>query len=206
MGHFWEDLRVLIRSFVSKLDRNLPVDNPPPPWRPRRVGRQLWQDVRAFVHQVEGFLDVYLPTDPPPAPAGPPVIRAKRQLPRSSNSMAKQFGYTIDPPPLAADTDVTERRLHVVVDGGDPVVHPAPVGQPWPEIVVAENANVTLTATDFDGVNESAPSPALTFTAIDDVPPDVPGAPTVEKHRQIFSAVVPDVTPPPPDVTTPPAP
>jgi hypothetical protein len=112
----------------------------------------------------------------PPQP-GPLAILLVREV-----SMLR---YTIDMPPAPAISDLGKREITVDLNGVDTVTAYAP---DTVNFTVDTNAGdvVSITLVDIDkSDNRSQPSPALTFTATDTVPPPVPGGLSVESVEQI---------------------
>lgn len=78
---------------------------------------------------------------------------------------------------LPTDSDVTERRLTVTVNGGEPTVHtyPAQTDELGP-IKVPRNAKVDLHLVDVDGDGNVSEAATTSFTAKDTLAPAKPGA------------------------------
>lgn len=117
-----------------------------------------------------------LPYVPPPRPFPPSAA-----LVREEKSM---LVYAVTLPPATAP-DVVSYELTQVIDGGAPVVLAVKLGDPKPEIKVADGAKVSLTVIEVDDAgNKSPASPAFEFTAADTIAPGAPDAPSVELVRE----------------------
>lgn len=113
---------------------------------------------------------------PPPRPGALSV-----RLLRGENPMLV-YGVTL---PAPGDATVVTRELSQVVNGGTPTVVTLKVGDPDPEVKVADKDDVVLTLVDVDAVgNKSIPSPELHFVAADTIPPAAPGALSVKLLRE----------------------
>jgi hypothetical protein len=154
-----------------------------------------WAFLRESVHYLYLFVDSLI--EPLPTPGMPRVVSHREVY----TKMSKQMGYTVGHPELPTPNDVVKVRLYATVDGTASAPVDLAPGDTY-EVVTNPGAKVEVTFTSLDDTNnESAHSPALDFAAIDDIPPPVPGAPTVLSHREILT---PDT--PPPVTPTPPTP
>ena len=73
-------------------------------------------------------------------------------------------------------TDVVERRLTVEYAGSEPVTKTyGPSDTTLGEIVVPQDAEVTLTLVDVDDVGNTSEPAVVTFTAVDTIAPAKPG-------------------------------
>ena len=74
------------------------------------------------------------------------------------------------------DADVAERRLALVVDGGEPVITVfPPEATELGEVRVPQGARAALTLVDFDDAGNASPPASFEFVAADTLPPAQPG-------------------------------
>lgn len=111
--------------------------------------------------------------EPIPAPVGLFVNQIE------GNSMADMLTYEIVVAAPAV-SDVVSREVTVVVDGqySEPVSH-APTAVNLGQITVPQDAEVIVSVTDVDDAGNRSEPATLVFTAIDTVPPPVPGGVSV---------------------------
>ena len=101
--------------------------------------------------------------------------------------MPKSFAYDLGLPHVGAP-DVKTRELSITVAGQASVLTFEASTRAHTLSGVPEGAVVSITLVDIDDAgNRSLPSPALVFTAVDDVPPDQPAAVVITNHHQIFT-------------------
>ena len=101
--------------------------------------------------------------------------------------MPKSFAYDLGLPHVGAP-DVKTRELSITVAGQTSVLMFDASTRAHTLSGVPESAIVSIALVDIDDAgNRSLPSPALVFTAVDDVPPDQPAAVVVTDHHQIFT-------------------
>jgi hypothetical protein len=87
--------------------------------------------------------------------------------------------YTITLPAPGAP-DVTARELHVTLDQGADNVQTLPASATSAQVACNEGQAVSLFLVDVDDAgNESPPSPTLSYTAADVIPPPAPGPLTI---------------------------
>lgn len=135
-----------------------------------RLLNEIWH---AFLQWLARYVVLYLPP-PRPQPVTVTLVREENRM----------LVYKVNVPAVTAD-DVVSYEITEIVDGGTPTIIPVKVGDPAPEIKVADGSAVVLTVVEIDDAgNKSDPSPALAFTAHDTIPPPAPGAPTVELLRE----------------------